>query len=40
MSRKLSYIALTTSLRTGPRRLLQNLLIRMYDTWNAEAGDE
>lgn len=40
MSRKLRYITLTTSLRVRPRRLLQHLLIRMYDAWGAEAGDE
>ena len=40
MSRKLLYIPLTPPLWRGPKRALQNILIRLYDLYGAEAGDE
>jgi hypothetical protein len=40
MNKQPSYIALRSSLRTGPRRGLQNLLIRLYDLFDGEVRNE
>lgn len=40
MNKRPSYIALNSSLRTRPRRGLQNFLIKIYDLFDKECGDE
>ena len=40
MNKRLSYIVLSGTLRTSPRRGLQNLLIRLYDLFDKEGGNE